>query len=119
MASLRFPKVPRLAALLRIPEETAQKVREVLLCDYPREVRALVPDAEWCSWKYFSMYQLAALDHVLDGFGIESIQTENTMEYAEYVNQGDTYVPTVIFFRCEFFFTDLGTFVERARVKFR
>lgn len=54
--------------------------------------------------------------HVLDAldsglFGLESVQSTGG-EYAEYLNAGDTYTPTVIYWRGAYRVQSIGDFVE-------
>lgn len=71
------------------------------------------PPATWD----LRMHALNALDSGL--FGIEHCETEHTREFASYLNAGDTYNPTVIYWRGRYRVQCLGDFIERAHVKFR
>lgn len=51
--------------------------------------------------------------------GVESLQTESTDEYAEYLNAGDSYAPTVIYWRGKYRIQSVGDFVECSRVQWR
>ena len=67
--------------------------------------------------------------HVLNaagGFhGLESLETERQSngysadECAEYLNSGDSYAPTVIYWRGKYRVQDIGTFIERSRINWR
>lgn len=62
-----------------------------------------------------SELKMAALDAVLDGFGVEAITDENTGELlATYVNQGDTYTTTIVrnARTGEYLLTSWGDFLE-------
>lgn len=57
--------------------------------------------------------------------GVESIETARQSngysadEYAEYLNTGDSYALTVIYWRGRYRVQDVGTFIENQRVKFK
>lgn len=67
--------------------------------------------------------------HVLNvcgGFhGIESLASERQSngysadEYADYLNAGDSYLPTVIYWRGRYRVQCVGDFIERSRVNWR
>jgi hypothetical protein len=65
--------------------------------------------------------KLIALNHLLDGFGVEAIREEKSgmgKVVAEYVNMGDTYNATILYNvkSQNFYVTTWGDFVERNRI---
>ena len=62
--------------------------------------------------------RLHCLNALGDFHGVESIQTERTEEYADYLNAGDTYAVTLIRWRGNYRVGTLGDFVELSRVRF-
>lgn len=61
---------------------------------------------KWCDVR---MHCLNAIDSGLHG--LESVQSVNG-EYAEYLNTGDTYAPTLIYWRGAYRVQSLGDFIE-------
>lgn len=60
-------------------------------------------------WNDVRMHVLNTLDSGL--FGLEAIQT-NSGEYADYINTGDTYADTVIYWRGAYRVQSIGDFIE-------
>jgi len=54
---------------------------------------------------------MCAINDVLKGYGVEAIHTNRGV--AEYVNFGDTYALTVLYFQGRYMVTSWGDFVER------
>jgi len=63
------------------------------------------------------LIKLTALSELGNFYGVESIESEDG-EYAEYVNTGDVYNMTVIYWRGRYGVQCLGDFIERNKVKF-
>lgn len=69
--------------------------------------------------------RMVALNSAGDFHGVETIETERQSngfsadEYAEYLNAGDSYAPTVIYWRGKYRVQDVGTFIENQGVKFK
>lgn len=55
--------------------------------------------------------RMTVLNSIAETYGIESIETENG-EYASYLNAGDTYIATIIFWRGQYRVQSLGDFIE-------
>lgn len=68
------------------------------------------------SWVYCRMLALNDVDPSLHG--VESIETAAGGEYAEYINTGDSYTDTVIYWRGAYRVQSVGDFIERSRVRF-
>lgn len=63
--------------------------------------------------------RLHALDAIEPGLhGLESVETVGG-EFVEYLNAGDTYAPTLIYWRGRYRAQSLGDFIERSRVSFK
>jgi hypothetical protein len=117
MARYKFPSTARLAAHFNIDEAKAATLRAVLMARDKAEIQALVPTVH--PRKYLDHTVLAAVDILIGGYGVEPFETKNTGEWAEYVNTGDTYNPTLVLFRGDFHFTTVGDFIERSRITFK
>ncbi len=63
-----------------------------------------------------SVYELrlVAMNIVLRGHGIVGIKSKRN-QYADYINMGDTYVPTIIWYNGMCHFTTVGDFMEKRR----
>ena len=68
------------------------------------------------AWHDIRLTCLNALDPGL--FGVESVQS-TTGEYADYINTGDTYAPTVIFWRGKYRVQSIGDFIETQSAHFK
>lgn len=64
---------------------------------------------------------LHRLDKLLEFQGVESIETVRTEEFADYLNAGDCYTPTVVLFRGVLRVISLADFLEIgiAKVEFK
>lgn len=61
------------------------------------------------------------LDAAARTYGTETMRAKNG-EFADYLNAGDTYAPTIIYWRGRYRVQDVGTFLEtmeRTGVKFQ
>lgn len=135
--SINAPSPARLRALLvncALPDhlETVDAaIAEIRrIWKLPKTCGISVPSEDYISVEHLrrnhvypkvSDIKLAALNDILCGHGIESMETANTGEYADYINMGDMYVPTVVWWRgrlslCE---GGIGGFIESQPVKFR
>jgi hypothetical protein len=121
---MRMPTVKTLSA---IPDADHARMRAILKT--PREqLRALPECADYpagrASYRQLRMYALGKAAHT---YGVEYCQVEDTMgmhadDYAEYLNTGDSYVPTVIYWRGNYRVQSVGDFIEtmeRQGVKFK
>lgn len=82
----------------------------------PMEFKAV---QEWCEQSYHvpprqSEQVMCALNEVLKGYGVEMLVDKRDKVRAEYVNMGDTYLPTVLYDlkRGRFEVMSWGDFVE-------
>ncbi len=66
------------------------------------------------------MVRLTVLNSIAPGLhGVESIETAAGGEWASYLNTGDTYADTLIYWRGVYRVRSLGDFIERSRVAFK
>lgn len=115
------PSIPKLEPLFG---NNAKKAREIIRAektlaiwsDECEAVKALRAQPLHPSKMLVKMTYLNALCH---GFGVESLATEHTDEHADYINMGDPYVKTIIFWRGLYRLQSVGNFVENVRVKFK
>lgn len=56
--------------------------------------------------------RMLLLDKLADTSGVEAVALGNG-EIVDYLNSGDTYTPTLVFWRGNYLVTDWGTLVER------
>lgn len=80
---------------------------------------------EWCANAKNWQLRMHALNAAGGFHGVESLQTERQSngysadEYADYLNAGDSYLPTVIYWRGRYRVQSVGDFIERSRVHWR
>lgn len=117
---MRLPSIKTLAAVFSDPK-TARKILEM-----PRSELLALPAGHERAAECFHppktydlrMYCLNALDSGL--FGVGNIHSAGD-EYADYLNVGDSYTPTLIHWRGEYRVQSVGDFVEtmaRQNVRF-
>lgn len=66
--------------------------------------------------------KLTALRELGEFFGVEAMETVKEGEYAEYLSPGDSYIPTLIFWRGRWRVQSIGDFVEvmeRRHIRFK
>lgn len=104
-------------------EPAAKALRAIFKMPYA-QLRELPAAAEYrreCSGRPMKyMVRLSALNAAGRFHGIESMESVNG-EYAEYLNAGETYTPTIIYWRGRYRVQSMGDFVEtmeRNGVKF-
>lgn len=105
-------------------DDKAKKARDIFRLEFTRghlTEYASVEQARKSSYNPPKRYYLKLLAlNELGGFhGIESGETVSTGEWFEYLNAGDTYAPTVIYWRGNFRIQSVGDFIERVGVKFK
>jgi hypothetical protein len=106
----RTPSIKTLAALFNDPKAAKRifRMTRAQLCELPA-VAARVAECYHAPRTYD--LRLTALNAIDDGlFGVEAV-TVGT-EYADYLNTGETYAPTVIYWRGNYRVQSLGDFVE-------
>lgn len=115
---MRTPSVKTLSAVFT----DAREAKRILTMDYAqlrqlpaaqeRIAECLHPPKKWD----VRMHCLNAIEPGLHG--LESAQTASGDEWAEYLNAGDSYAPTLIYWRGNYRVQSLGDFVERSHVRF-
>jgi len=112
MAQRNVPSVERIATYLSIPEENAAVVRGLLKGTI--STRA-IKGAGYTMYDKFHDRKMKALNHVIDGYGVEAVGDFNSYPpvcYFEYVNTGDTYNPTIVYCNGFYSLTTFGDKVE-------
>ena len=112
---MRTPSIKTLSAVFSDPK-TAKRILQMTraqLCEIPAG-QARVSEC-WHAPKTYELrlYCLNATDPGLHG--VESCETTHG-EYADYLNTGDSYAPTLIYWRGTYRVQSLGDFVERHSV---
>lgn len=118
---MRAPSVKKLAEAFG-DADLAKRIREVL--KMPRGYLPALPGAkerstETCgsaSWVDLRMHAISALDRGFYGVEVLVNQRDDCLQYAReawYVNTGDTYSPTILFWEGTYRLTTWGDFVER------
>jgi hypothetical protein len=107
-------RMPTVKTLQSIPDADHKRMREILkmtrtellcipVCE-ARDSECYHPPKTWD-------LRMAALNEAARTFGYESCESENR-EYAEYLNTGDSYVPTIIYWRGRYRVQSVGDFIE-------
>lgn len=115
---MRKPSVKALSAVFNDPK-SARAILEMNHEELSRQPAAAARINECFhppAWSDVRMHALASIDTGLHG--VESIESESG-EYADYLNTGDTYAPTVIYWRGNYRVQSVGDFIERSRVTFK
>lgn len=120
----RFPSVSRIEKLLEVSREKATEVRGII--DGTRDPECYESVQKWMKQCYHRLSEveirMEALNEVLDGCGVEPIRVEGAHVdsyhfdiVATYVNNGDTYKPTVMYDtrKERFELTSWGAWVEK------
>lgn len=117
-------RLPSIKTLSTIFGDNAKKARAILelksTAGQLSEFKS-VQDARKLAYNALSRrhVKLLALSELGEFYGPEAIETEDGEEWADYLNAGDTYTPTLIFWRGNWRVQDLGSFLESSRVKFK
>lgn len=117
-------RLPSIKTLSQIFGDEAKQARFILEVDNTRLITGkAVDDLRWNSYgrQRKRTIRLTALNELGDFHGIESAESTNG-EYAEYLNAGDSYALTLIYWRGNYRVQSIGDFVEtmeRQRVYFK
>ena len=122
-----YPSIPRIAQTLELEKVKAIEARMIM--DGRLDPESYSSVASWVSRCLNRPrdieLKMEALNQVLGGFGVEAIQPDGAYvdsfwrdTVALYVNNGDTYKPTVLYNTCKanFRLTSWGDYVERNRI---
>lgn len=121
---MNLPSRKTLSQVFKNPKE-ARRILEMTkgeLQDYPG-IESLFNDHYHVPKTY--QIRLEALNFLGGFFGVECIDSINQAngysadEYAEYLNAGDTYALTIIYWRGRYRVQSIGDFIANNRVKFR
>ena len=108
----RSPSVKTLSAVFRDPQEAKRVFRmgRKELANTPAGAkRVAMCGSALRTWDV----RMTVLDALAETHGVESAETTKG-EYATYLNAGDTYAPTVIYWRGRYRVQTLGDFIETA-----
>lgn len=109
--TMRLPSIKTLSAVFSDPKE-ARSILEMTHAQL-RELPAGAARIRECyhatKWWDVRMHCLNAIENGLHG--LESIESTNG-EYAEYLNAGDSYTPTMIYWRGSYRVQSVGDFIE-------
>lgn len=116
---MRYPSIKTLSAVFSDPK----RAREILTMP-SGALRALPVCARYLSAchgnpRNFVLRMLALDDIEESAYGVEAAETAAGMEWLEYLNVGDSYAPTVIYWRGNYRVQSVGDFLETSRVKFK
>lgn len=118
---MRLPSIKTLARVFENPRE-ARRVLDMKhseLAKHPAGAARIAECMHAPAWRDVRLTVLNSIDPGL--YGVESCETVNG-EYCDYLNTGDSYAPTVIFWRGAYRVQSLGDFIEtmeRNSVKFK
>jgi len=118
---MRTPSVNTLSAVFTNPKE-AKRILQLSHAELRKLPAAMARIAECYHFPKWYDIRLTCLDAIEPGlYGIESCET-TTGEYADYLNTGDTYAPTLIYWRGAYRVQSVGDFIEtmeRNSVRFK
>lgn len=97
---VRIPSAKTIAIALQLPKDTAKAIRKQLELGYEHGA--------------FITHSLKQINELLNGHGIERIPKGNgdNSPAIVYVNRGDSYTPTILFYRGAFHVGCWGDIVE-------
>lgn len=108
---MRLPSVKTLSAVFTDPTQARAilEMTHVQLRELPAGAARIHECHHAPKWWDVRMHCLNAIDDGLHG--LESVQSVNGA-YAEYLNTGDTYAPTLIYWRGAYRVQSIGDFIE-------
>ena len=105
---------PSIKTLSNVSMDNAKELRKYLTVPY-QELRqhpvaqARIRECYHPPKKYD--VRLHVLNSIAETYGVEAIETTNG-EYANYLNTGDMYAPTIIYWRGRYLVASVGDFIE-------
>lgn len=111
-------RLPSVKTLSEVFGHNAKKAREALEANRAQRMALL---EELGLMKWFNQHhhpprihdvRMAILDKLAETCGVESIRVKDG-SWCDYLNTGDTYAPTLLYFRGRYVVGDWGTIVER------
>lgn len=115
---MKTPSIKTLSRVFGNPGE-AKRVLQMShkeLADHPAGAKRIAECYNPPAWNDVRLTVLNSLDAGLHG--VELIMCANRHDYAEYLNTGDTYTDTLIYWRGNYRVQSIGDFIERTRVAF-
>jgi hypothetical protein len=114
---MNTPSTKNLAAIFSDPitAKSILKMTRAQLIEHPAG-RARVEECMHSPRTYD--IRLSVLNDIGGFHGVESIESSRG-ERADYLNSGDSYTPTLIYWRGSYRVQDVGTLIERAGVSFK
>lgn len=108
-------RIPTIKSLVPVFGDKAKQARKILEMD-GKQLRAEF-EADGMMQGYYNPpskkeMRMLLLDKLAETFGVEAIALGNG-EIVDYLNSGDTYTPTLVFWRGNYSVKDWGTLVER------
>ena len=118
---MKTPSIKTLTRVFDNPHEARRvlKMKHVELSDHPVGAARILECMHSPKWYDVRLTVINSIDHGLHG--VESCETVNG-EYCDYLNTGDIYADTLIFWRGNYRVQSLGDFIEtmdRNGVKFK
>lgn len=115
-------RLPSIKTLTTVFKDKAKQARAILETENTTTIYS--PSVDYARKTAYNRHKkyfikLLALSDLGGFYGVEYIQAGQ--EYAEYLNAGDTYTPTLIYWRGNYRVQSLGDFVEsmeKQRIKF-
>lgn len=101
--------------LLDINREQAALVRGLMTGDI--DPASFKPVADWLRECYnpprnYEMV-MEALNVIIGGYGVEGFQKGDIDDWVTYINTGDTYAPTVVYYDGQYHYTSWGDVAEK------
>lgn len=115
---MRTPSVKTLSAVFSDPVEAKRilTMSHAELSAHPVGAERIHECYHHPKWYDVRLTVLNSIDPGL--YGVESCETTGG-EYADYLNTGDTYAPTLIYWRGNYRVQSIGDFIERQREQFK
>jgi hypothetical protein len=131
--NLIYERIDYIADFLRIPRPTAKLVRKLADMGWrmatQKQIYSFLEKNCPRAWKHLdtcyhapktSELVMMGLDELIDGFGVDLLTEEGEPsplpseipKLAEYINTGDTYNPTIIYYKGKFSLGTMGDWVE-------
>ena len=113
------PSIKTLARVFEDPKEARRilKMSHAELSTHPAGMARMRECLHAPKWWDVRLTVLNSIDPGLHG--IESIETASGNEWASYLNSGDAYADTLIYWRGAYRVQSVGDFIERSRVAFK
>ena len=116
---MRMPSIKTLSRVFEDPKQARAilTMNKAELSTQPAAVARIRECLHSPAWWDVRLTVLNSIDQGLHG--VESIETAAGGEWASYLNTGETYADTLIYWRGAYRVQSLGNFIERSRVAFK